>query len=160
LTPRQRFFVAALLIWPLFLVVAVTLGLFRERFIAPLWGEQAAHVIGTCLFIGCLLVLIGAFVHRFYAASRSNASKETSSPEETSRSKENRVPGDLWRVGLMWTVMTVCFEFGFFHFVAGVPWAKLLADYNLLAGRLWVLVLLTTLVGPTLVYRWQRSREA
>jgi len=51
----------------------------------------------------------------------------------------------------MWTAMTVCFEFGFFHFVAGVPWEKLLADYNLFAGRLWVLVLLTTLGGPAMI---------
>ncbi len=51
-------------------------------------------------------------------------------------------------IGILWTVMTVCFEFGFFHFVAAVPWEKLLADYNILAGRLWLLVLLTTLFGP------------
>jgi hypothetical protein len=47
--------------------------------------------------------------------------------------------------------MTVCFELGFFHFVAGVPWEKRLADYQLFAGRLWVLVLLTTLCGPALM---------
>jgi hypothetical protein len=58
---------------------------------------------------------------------------------------------DLWQIGVMRTAMTVCFEFGFFHFVAGVPWEKLLADYNLFAGRLWVLVLLTTLCGPAMI---------
>ena len=33
------------------------------------------------------------------------------------------------------------FELGFGHWVAGHPWSRLLADYDLLAGRIWVLVL-------------------
>ena len=39
----------------------------------------------------------------------------------------------------------------FFHFAMGVPWETLLADYNIFAGRLWLVVLLTTLCGPALI---------
>ena len=59
----------------------------------------------------------------------------------------------LWTLGVAWTVLTVAFEFLFGHFVMGHPWSRLLHDYNLLAGRVWLLVLLTTLLAPVLLGR-------
>ena len=47
--------------------------------------------------------------------------------------------------------MTLAFEFLFFHYAAGKPWEVLLADYNVLQGRIWVLVPLTELFGPPLI---------
>lgn len=132
MTAKRKVYLLALAVWPLFLVTAVTLGAIREGVIAPALGEQAAHVIGTLLFIAAMLAIMWVFVRKI-------------------GSLVQRI--DLWLIGVMWTVMTVCFEFGFFHFVAGVPWEKLLADYNVFAGRLWVLVLLTTLCGPAFVGR-------
>jgi hypothetical protein len=129
-TARRKAYLLALAVWPLFLVSAVTLGAVREKVIAPSLGEQTAHVIGTLLFIAVMLAIMWVFVGKV-------------------RGLVQRI--DLWLIGVMWTVMTLCFEFGFFHFVAGVPWEKLLADYNLFAGRLWVLVLLTTLCGPAMI---------
>jgi hypothetical protein len=38
--------------------------------------------------------------------------------------------------------------FLFVHFAVGKPWEVLLADYNLLRGRTWVIVPLPELVGP------------
>jgi glyoxylase-like metal-dependent hydrolase (beta-lactamase superfamily II) len=46
--------------------------------------------------------------------------------------------------------LTVAFEFGFGHFIAGKSWDDLRADYDVFRGRLWVLVLLTTTVAPYL----------
>lgn len=129
-TARRKAYLLALAIWPLFLVCAVTLGAVREGLVEPALGEQAAHVVGTLLFITVMLAIMWVLVDKISGSIR-------------------RL--DLWLIGVMWTGMTVCFEFGFFHFVAGVPWEKLLADYNLFAGRLWVLVLLTTLFGPATI---------
>lgn len=133
----KKAYLLALAVWSLFLVTAVTLGAVREGLIAPAFGEQAAHVIGTLLFIAAMLLIMWVFVSRI-------------------KGTVGRL--DLWFIGIMWTVMTVCFEFGFFHFVAGVPWEELLADYNLFAGRLWLLVLLTTLCGPVLIDQWLREK--
>jgi ABC-type Fe3+ transport system permease subunit len=47
--------------------------------------------------------------------------------------------------------MTVAFEVGVFHFIVGHPMSVLLADYDLAAGRLWPLVLITELVTPWVV---------
>ena len=135
MTLAKKPYLLALAVWPLFLVTAVTLGTVREGMIVPALGEQTAHVIGTLLFIAAMLAILWLFV---------------------SRIKDSAQSRDLWFIGVMWTLMTICFEFGFFHFVAGVPWEKLLADYNLFAGRLWSLVLLTTLCGPALMGHWLR----
>ncbi len=134
---RRSSYYWALAVWPLFLVIAISLGAIREGIIAPTLGEQTADVIGTLLFIAVMLLIMWYFVARIRNVAQSH---------------------DLWLIGLMWMGMTVCFEFGFFHFVVGVPWEKLLADYNILAGRLWVLVLLTTLCGPVLVGWWQSRK--
>jgi len=40
--------------------------------------------------------------------------------------------------------------------LAGKSWEALLADYNLLDGRVWILVLLTELFGPPL-FGWMQS---
>ncbi len=55
--------------------------------------------------------------------------------------------------------MTVIFEFGFGHYIMGHSWSKLLHDYNLLAGRLWLVVLLAILTGPYLAMVAGRSRK-
>lgn len=51
-------------------------------------------------------------------------------------------------IGIFWVVITIIFEFVFGHFVMGHPWVKLFADYNLLNGRLWVLVLINNIAAP------------
>ena len=49
--------------------------------------------------------------------------------------------------------MTVAFEFLFGHYVAGHSWDRLLHDYNLFAGRVWVVVLVWVTVAPYLFFR-------
>lgn len=55
-------------------------------------------------------------------------------------------------VGLTWMALTIAFEFGMGLFVLGQPLAVLLADYNVLAGRCWPMVLLTIGIAPYLHY--------
>jgi hypothetical protein len=70
----------------------------------------------------------------------------------------------LWRIkssiqaltiGGIWLSLTVAFEFMFGHYVMGNPWSRLLQDYNLLEGRLWVLVLIWITIAP-LVFKARR----
>ena len=56
-------------------------------------------------------------------------------------------------IGLVWFLLTVAFEFTFGHYVAHHSWGKLFQDYNLLAGRLWVLVLLAVALLPIIVFK-------
>lgn len=132
------FWLHATLTWLGFAVLAVALGALRVRLFEPLMGEAAAHVVGT-LFV-CALILYGIF--RFV------------------RWTNLRARGRLLALGLFWTALTIAFEFGLGRYVLGHSWARLLADYNILAGRIWVLVLVTLYAGPRLsgwvIARWRK----
>jgi hypothetical protein len=58
-----------------------------------------------------------------------------------------------WRVGLLWLLLTAGFEFLFGRYVAGHSWRRLLHDYNLAQGRVWLLFLLWITVMPYLFFR-------
>lgn len=53
-------------------------------------------------------------------------------------------------IGVLWLVATVTFEFLAGHVVFRNPWPKLLADYDVRQGRVWVVVLVATALAP----RW------
>jgi len=58
---------------------------------------------------------------------------------------------DLLLIGAFWLVSTILFEFIFGHYVMGHSWNTLFADYNILKGRVWSLVLLTAFIAPLLI---------
>jgi hypothetical protein len=51
----------------------------------------------------------------------------------------------------------VAWEFDFFHFVMGHSWERLLHEYAIWQGRLWVLVLEGILLAPVLVHTADRA---
>lgn len=132
------FWLYATLLWLLFAALAVGLGALRVLYLQPLVGEPAAHVLGTLACCVLFLALIWRFVRWAKLAPVS-----LGVPSLHARAR-------LTALGLFWTLATMAFEFGFGRLVMGHPWARLLADYNLLAGRIWVLVLLTLYFGPRL----------
>jgi hypothetical protein len=119
----------ALLVWLLLLVVAVAAAAIRTGVLEPRLGESKAHVVGTIAVVAVFALLIWLVIGWITPTVR---------------------PANLLLVGLLWLVLTVLFEFGFGRYVMGHSWSKLLADYNVCAGRLWVLVLLTVLFWPLL----------
>jgi hypothetical protein len=64
--------------------------------------------------------------------------------------------GQAFTIGLVWLGMTVAFEFLFGHYVAKRSWSDLLHDYNLLAGRVWLVVLVWVTLAPYLFYQLQK----
>jgi hypothetical protein len=123
-------------VWLLLLVIAVGAGTLRAKLLQPRVGERAAHQLGTlavvALFAGVIWWTVGWI-------------------------DPGLDPGRLAALGLGWAVATVVFEFGFGRWVAGASWSELVADYNVLRGRLWMLVLLTLLIAPYLAGAAQRS---
>jgi hypothetical protein len=58
------------------------------------------------------------------------------------------------KVGLLWFVMTIIFEFIFGIFVMGNSLKNLLNDYNLVEGKTWSLFLICLFLSPTIVYKY------
>ena len=113
-------------IWIVLAVSAIVVATFRVVVLLPQIGEQTAHQLGTGLYLIVQFAIIFFFIKKM-------------------KIKETII---LLRIGILWVVITIIFEFIFGHFVMGHPWQKLLADYNLFNGRLWVLVLINNLSSP------------
>lgn len=119
-----------LLAWLGLAILAIANGTIREYTYGKVVSELAAHQISTLTAI----LLSGIFVwflHRHWPLQST---------------------GQAWKIGIMWLVLTIAFEFGFGHWVVGHPWSRLLADYNILAGRVWGLFLAGVLVLPYAIY--------
>jgi hypothetical protein len=61
--------------------------------------------------------------------------------------------GQALTVGVIWFFLTIIFEIVFGHYVAKFTWRRLAMDYNLLQGRVWVVLLAWLIVLPYVVYR-------
>jgi hypothetical protein len=62
-------------------------------------------------------------------------------------------------IGAVWLALTLAFEFLAGHYLFGSSWERLLADYDLLRGRVWILVLLATLFAPAWGFGWSRASK-
>ncbi len=61
--------------------------------------------------------------------------------------------------GAVWMLLTIAFEVLYGHFVMGHPLSRLLHDYNLAAGRIWLLFLAWLVMAPYLFHGLQRIRS-
>lgn len=122
--------------WFVILLVAVLNGGVREKFVRPHLGDFAAELVGAAILsLACFLAAILVM----------------------------RAAGPNWqglalRVGLTWLLMTVAFEFGFFHYVGGRSWSELLGAYRFWEGRLWIVVLISTFIAPFAAGKWTACR--
>jgi len=125
-----------LLAWLLMLLVMIANGSVRDLLYRPYMTELAAHQLSTAIGIVLLGALMWAFFRRYPPVFAHAALV----------------------IGLFWTGLTVAFEFLFFHFLLGVPWPTLLANYDLRAGRVWTLLLCWVALAPWLLFILRRKR--
>jgi hypothetical protein len=120
-----------LLCWLLLLLVAIGNGMLREASYGRFLPERTAHQLSTLtgiVFTGlCAWLLLLVW------------------PLQTAL--------QAWQVGMLWLLLTIGFEFLFGRYVAGHSWERLLYDYNLAQGRVWLLFLLWIAVMPYLFFR-------
>lgn len=122
--------------WFGMLLVAIANGAVRDLFYAKYMSELAAHQVSTLTGILLLGVVIRAFVHLVPPTSGRHA----------------------FFIGLLWMAMTLAFEFLFFHFIGGHSWSQLLANYDILNGRVWIVVPLWVAVAPYAFFRFRIMR--
>jgi hypothetical protein len=130
--------VRALGVWLVILLLAVMNGTLRNTFVSPRVGDQAAHIIATVVLSALVVGLVWRTIRWIGPASR----------------------GDALRIGAMWVALTLAFEFLAGHYLFGAPWERLLADYDVVRGRIWPLILLTTFVAPVWAHRRERAASA
>lgn len=128
--------IKSLLVWIGLLTLAILNGAFRETLLTPRFGAGASHVVST--FMLCALILLVTFASLAWIGARDSAAA--------------------WKIGFTWLALTLAFEFLAGHYLFGSPWSKLLADYDVRHGRIWVLVLLTTAMAPVVMAAWRYPR--
>jgi hypothetical protein len=121
------------LAWIPMVFIAIVNGAIREGWYGKHLSELQAHQISTVTGVLLFGVYIWALMSIWRPASA----------------------GQALTIGLVWLGMTVAFEFLFGHYVAKRPWRDLLHDYNLFAGRVWLVVLVWVTIAPYLFYQLQ-----
>jgi hypothetical protein len=124
----------ALAIWLAVLLLANLNGAVREIWLIPRIGAPMGRVMSTLALCG-LLALVSWLSIGWIR------------PTTT---------GDALKIGGLWLVLTLAFEFLVGHYVFRKPWAALLEDYDLMRGRIWVLVLRVVFLAPLWTARLKR----
>lgn len=124
------------LAWFPMVLIAIANGSLRQFGYGPHLGELAAHQIS------CFTAVLFFSIYTWILSRRWPLSGA----------------GQALAVGGIWLVLTVAFEFLFGFYAAGHSLERLLADYNVWAGRLWVFVLASVAFLPYAVYRLRSSR--
>ena len=122
-----------ILAWFPMIIIAIANGLFREKFLAKRLSELQAHQLSTATMI----ILFGIYVWVLFKIWPPISANQAIF------------------IGLIWLWLTIIFEFLFGHYVVGHPWDRLLNDYNILRGRVWILVLIWIAVAPYIMYQLQ-----
>ena len=117
--------------WLLMPIIGIINGTIRQYAYSNALGELRAHQVST---------VTGIFLFGLYIWALTLFWKIRSSAEAIA-------------IGLIWLTLTIAFEFLFGHYVMKHSWSRLLHDYNLFEGRLWVLVLLWVTLAPYVFHK-------
>ena len=123
--------------WFGLMVLAIINGVARNSLYGPYMNELTAHQSSTATGIALVLAATWLMNRRWVIPDKTTAQA----------------------IGVTWLIATVLFEFGFGHYVMGHSWDRLLQDYNLLEGRVWLLFLAATTAIPYIVHVMDHRHE-
>ena len=112
------------------MVLAIINGTVRNKVYKPVVGDLTAHQISTAIFV-TLIFVVTYLILQVTCLVLTDFSAIV--------------------MGAIWVTTTVLFEFVAGHYVFKNPWEKLVADYNLFKGRVWLLVLFASFLAPYLL---------
>ncbi|MGZ8982001.1 MAG: hypothetical protein ACXW2G_11145 [Burkholderiaceae bacterium] len=119
------------LAWFALLAIAVANGALRQITYGKAMPELHAHQLSTVIGMAATGALIWLMVRRWPPTSNRQA----------------------LGIGVVWLALTVAFEFFMGLVLASRPLTEVLADYNVFAGRVWVVFLIWLTFAPLLLYR-------
>ena len=121
-------------LWLPMIFIAVINGAARDLLYKNYVGELTAHQISTVTLIIALWIYIQFIIKKY-----------------TPRSEKKAL-----FIGIFWMALTVIFEFGL-GIARGHSLSQLFNNYNILKGRIWVLIPIWITIAPYLAYRINKS---
>jgi len=134
----MHFLIRSLLIWLLFIPIAVVNSVFRELLITPALGEASGSAASSLVLSLLIFGLTGYFVKKLGVDTLSG----------------------LMIIGGFWSILTLMFEFTFFIVTRVHPMDTLFKDYSLFHGRHWLLVLVAMFFSPLLAFRIRKGTQS
>jgi hypothetical protein len=131
----KKIYSKSIFIWCIFAILTVLFGAFREILFIPATGLEGN--LARALLLPVAFIYIFGITYLFLKKTKADYIKE-----------------DMLKIGLLWLILTIIFEFVFGHLVMGNSIMTLLADYNIFKGRTWGLFLVSILIAPTIVYKY------
>jgi hypothetical protein len=116
----------AVAVWFGILVLASLNGAARGAWIIPRLGDTMGRAVSTVVLCGLVFFVTWLTIGWIRPATS----------------------GEALKVGLVWLLLTLAFEFLAGHYLFGNTWSALLTDYDLSRGRIWIAVLVVTLLSP------------
>ena len=113
-------------VWAVIILTEIVHGTFRVIFLQPILGDFRARQISV--FTGSLLILL-------IATAFSNWVRATKRKQ-------------LIFIGLLWSVLTLCFEVILGRFILGFSWERIGSDYNIFQGGLLPLGIFVLIFAP------------
>jgi hypothetical protein len=124
-----------LLAWTPMVFIAIANGALRVLTFGKMLPVLRAHQLPTAIGIVALGLYIWAVIRLWPPSSAQQA----------------------LRIGCVWVLLTIAFEFTFGRVVMGNSWSRLLQDYNLLQGRVWLVVLAWLALAPYALHRLRHA---
>jgi hypothetical protein len=116
----------ALAIWCGLLIVAFLNGAARVMWLTPALGDPAAHVV-SAVILSVIVIAVAWMAIVWLHPDTAN---------------------EALLIGDEWVLLTIAFEFLAGYYLFGTSWDALLAQYNVVKGEPWELVLVTMLIAP------------
>ncbi|MFD1754290.1 hypothetical protein ACFSC6_03690 [Rufibacter sediminis] len=117
------------LLWLPMIVLAFANATLRELVLIKQFSDLRAHQLSTLT----LIILCALYVGFVYSKLDIQSTRQS------------------FLIGFVWVVLTVAFEFSLGRFT-NKSWAFLFQDYNLVAGRIWVVFLVCLFLLPYVFY--------
>jgi hypothetical protein len=122
----SRMIARAVAVWFLILFLASLNGAIREAWLIPRFGPAVGRAVSTLVLCGVVYLVTWGTITWINPTTAGRA----------------------LGVGVLWTGLTLAFEFLAGHYLLHQPWAMLLEDYDVTRGRIWPAVLVVVLLAP------------
>lgn len=124
--------------WLPMVVIGMINGFFRGLVLNAYFDETTARQLST----GTLIIFLTVYV--YFIFGRLNI----------------RSRGQAMVVGALWTFLTFLFETLLGYFVSGLSISEIMGEYNILEGKLWLLVLITLAFLPLIFYELKSNKKS
>lgn len=116
-------------LWLPMILIAFVNATLRELLIVKYFSEFKAHQLSTII----LIIFCSIYIWFVFPWLNIQNGKQA------------------FKIGVIWVLLTVAFEFTLGR-LTNKSWSSLFQDYNLLAGRIWLLFLLSLFILPYLIH--------